>query len=254
MLDQAIKESQKAGDRYFHSFHNVWDLLIAVAKDDRAGEIMCIIDALDECEGNGKKMLVESLNSFYLSEERHSAKLKFLVTSRPYFDIRQSFDHRTIRLAGEDESESIKGEIDLVIKHSVQEMGSSLRLSSETQSLLQSRLLSIENRTYLWLHLTMSHIKQSLGVNTPQKMSKVIDETPHTIYDAYETILDKSPFPEEARRLLHIVVAAVRPLTLEEMNMAFNLNSERRPMTREEVDLDPLDTFPNYIKDVCGLL
>jgi len=244
LLDIAVQVLRREGEQYFCSFHNSWKLLVEVAQDPRAGETICGIDALDECEG---------YEYILLHERTTRCTTKFLVTSRPYFVIEQSLDHRTIRLAGEDESESIKQEIDLVIKHSVGRIAFSLKLDSMTQELLQRRLLSIMNRTYLWLHLTLNHIKQSLGVNTPKKMEKFIDEMPQTVYDAYETILKRSPRAEEARKLLHIVIAAVRPLTLIEMNMALNIDDKGRQRSREEVDLDPLDTFPIYIKNICGL-
>ena len=75
---------------------------------------------------------------------------------------------------------------------------------------------------------------------------------PNEIYDAYEAMLDRSPQPGRAMKLLHIVVAAVRPLSLREMNMALNI--EACHQSREEVDLDSEVAFRTYIKNLCGLL
>lgn len=71
-------------------------------------------------------MLIKALENFCFHQKALSTKsrLKILVTSRPYFEIRRNFDQLlkasiNIELAGSDELASIKEEIDLVIKHRV---------------------------------------------------------------------------------------------------------------------------------------
>lgn len=72
-------------------------------------------------------------------------------------------------------------------------------------------------------------------------MRVFVDELPRTINQAYEAMLLRCPQPELARKLLHIILAAVRPLTSCEMNVVFNI--ERGQRSREEVDLYPEDAF-----------
>ena len=74
---------------------------------------------------------------------------------------------------------------------------------------------------------------------------------PSTIFEAYEHILKNSPMPDDTRRLLHIILAAVRPLTLREMNIALHMKDDDR--SHEEIDLIPEERFPKYIKNICGL-
>lgn len=83
-----------------------------------------MLDALDKCNGQEQSRLIEGLENFCLHQRTSSSisRLRFLVTSRPYFDIRQGFNKLleasdNIELAGNDELASIKKEIDLVIKH-----------------------------------------------------------------------------------------------------------------------------------------
>jgi len=54
---------------------------------------------------------------------------------------------------GNDESASIKKEIDLVIKHRVTELAQENRLPQKVRDHLERRLLEIEHRIYLWLRL-----------------------------------------------------------------------------------------------------
>ena len=254
LLQKGVDVFKSRGTKMFDSFPILWELLLDIANDPEANEILCVLDALDECEEHEKKILINAVNRFYSSvgENKYNGRLKFLITSRPYYDIEQQFDNLIIRLAGEDETELIKQEIDLVIRDRVPRLATKMKLDPATASILQQRLLDTENRTYLWLHLILEDvIKRSLRVKTPKRMEQFFKEIPATVYDAYDHILKRSPDPDDARKLLHIVLAAERPLTLREMNMALNIEEGQR--SREEVDLIAEDTFPSYIKNICGL-
>lgn len=138
----------------------MWHLLLTVAQHPEAGEIVCIVDALDECQEKDKDIFIHSLNDLYSSQNNFESQLKFLVASRPYYDIEESFDRNTIRLAGEDESESIKHEIDLVIKDRVPKIASRKNMDCKTSAALRDRLLKTENRTYLWPHPTLDGVEK----------------------------------------------------------------------------------------------
>lgn len=83
-------------------------------------------------------------------------------------------------------------------------------------------------------------------------MRVFVDELPRTINQAYEAMLLRCPQLELARKLLQVILAAVRSLTLCEMNMVFSIENGQR--SREEVDLCPEDAFGTYVKNLCGLL
>ena len=254
LLQKGVDVFKSRGAKMFDSFPVLWELLLEIAQDPDANEILCVLDALDECEEHDKNVLIKSINRLYSSvgENIYNGRLKFLITSRPYDDIEQQFGNLVIRLAGEDETELIKQEIDLVIKDRVPRLATTMKLDPTTASILQQRLLDTESRTYLWLHLILEDvIKRSLRIKTPKRMQQFFKEIPATVYDAYDHILKRSPEPDDARKLLHIILAAERPLTLREMNMAFNI--EEGQISREEVDLMAEDTFPSYIKNICGL-
>ncbi|KAL9076312.1 MAG: hypothetical protein Q9161_001028 [Pseudevernia consocians] len=253
LLKKATEFYRSLGTNMMTSFVNLWELFLSIAQDQEAGEVLCILDALDECKEGGRKQLIDALNKFHASIKPTDGRLKILVTSRPYIHIEHRFDDSTtIRLAGEDESEQIGKEIDLVIRASVPRIATQLKMDCPTQSVLQQKLLATSNRTYLWLHLILEDVvTRSLEVDTPKRMEKFLKKLPATIYEAYEHMLIQSPKPEQARTLLHIVLAATRPLTLKEMNMALNI--EKGQKSSEEVDLQPDGTFPAYIKNICGL-
>ena len=252
LMGRSVESFRRNGSGYFHSFQNSWALLVEAAQDASADEVVCILDALDECEDGGRLTLIESLNTLFSAKEIPGSKFKFLVTSRPYYDIEQRFDELTVRLTGEDETGLIQQEIDFVIRDRIPRIKSRLQLDTETESTLEKRLLATEHRMYLWLHLILEEIERSLGVHTSRRMAKFLDTMPSTVYEAYEKILDRSSNPEKARKLLQMVVVAVHPLTLREMNMALNIEPGQK--SRDDVDLDPEERMRSYITNLCGLL
>lgn len=221
-----------------------------------AGNVTCILDALDECDEHVQ--LIEALEDFCLRHRsRFSAsKLKFLLTSRPYFDIRTRFNRLlqasdNIELAGNDESASIKTEIDLVIKYKVAQFASGTRLKKSVSNHLVKRLLETENRTYLWLRLIWEIIEKSLS-GTTTAMNKLIDELPSSIQDSYETLLRKCPDAPFAKKVLQILLVACRPLKLEEIDHAINVNEQTSSYADLELEGSPQlqQTLPSR----CGLM
>ena len=60
----------------------MWTILETAAKDPTAGEIVCVLDALDEYDQNELPFLTEKIEKFLKdSQYNKMAHLKFLVTS-----------------------------------------------------------------------------------------------------------------------------------------------------------------------------
>ena len=166
----------------------------------------------------------------------------------------------TISLKGEYESEKISQEIDLVIDYQIPRISKVRNLKPDVQQGLKEHLKEIPHGTYLWLHLILDVIRKSLD-STFKRLKRLIDNLPRTVEDAYEKILeniDDSDNRKLARRLLHITVAALKPLTLEEMNIALtideNLQSEENfYQSVDDLDLESKESFRNKIRNMCGL-
>jgi ankyrin repeat domain-containing protein 50 len=119
------------------------------------------------------------------SSARTHSQIKFLVTSRPYYDIERRFaelteSFPTIRPQGEKESEAISREINIVIKWKVSELRRRLNLDDTEKLLLESELLSMAHRTYLWLKLILEVIHDEIGT-TKKRLKQIIGTLPSTI-------------------------------------------------------------------------
>ena len=76
------------------------------------------------------------------------------MTSRPYTQIVSEFrdllaDFPHIHIPGEEQSDKIRAEIDLVIEHRVNRLADQKGLTKNIKLYLLERLRGIENRTYL---------------------------------------------------------------------------------------------------------
>ncbi|KAK0708278.1 hypothetical protein B0H67DRAFT_472200, partial [Lasiosphaeris hirsuta] len=238
------------------SFDELWEVLILASQDESAGEIVCILDAFDECREEEQSMLAQALCKMYRTENNFN--LKFLITSRPLGTIRRGFQPLDIpglpvvHLSGESdiERDKITREIDIYIHARVQNIRDLQKLNPDEEQLLLQGLLRTPNRTYLWVYLTMDLVQDDRGINKAG-IRKVVSSLPPTVDSAYEGILNRSYDAEEAKKLLHVVVAAVRPLTLAEMAVALALQPSHR--SYEDLDLKADERFREYVRDLCGL-
>ncbi|PON29848.1 hypothetical protein TGAM01_v201214 [Trichoderma gamsii] len=253
--DNVLRQFVTGGETFFNSFAELWKTLIQISKAQSAGEIICIFDAIDECEDQGRSQLAQELCKLY--DAANDFHLKFLLTSRPYGKIHRGFRPLevpglpVIHLSGEQEDEvrKISQEIDVFIRFKVQEMGKRRKLLEEEQNLLLQELMKIPHRTYLWVYLTLDLIEGDIIVD--QTIFNAASCIPETVDEAYERILSKSCDFEQAKKILHIVSAAARPLTLKEMNLALAL--QKCHQSNNNIKLKPEERFHQELRDICGL-
>ncbi|KAK6512805.1 hypothetical protein TWF506_008971 [Arthrobotrys conoides] len=260
LSETVIEQFEIAGEEFTDSFSELWNILLLAAQNEEAGEIVCVLDAIDECKD--KSQLIQKLHQLYSTETNFN--LKFLVTSRPYREIRQVFQSLKAlgssfaHISGEDESEmdQISQEIGVFIEAKVQDIGDKLKLTNTEKEFLLERFRHTPNRTYLWVHLALDSIEREIKANNNITKNRMIEITsqlqlPTTLDEAYEEVLSRSSNPEQAKKLLQIVVAVARPLTLQEMNLALALDDSHQ--SYKSLDLTPEERFRDDIRDLCGL-
>ena len=261
LITHGLPSHRSYGDNLKNKFSELWEILIKAAEDPEAGEIVCILDALDECEHTEREELIRELVSFVSRTEtrrNRSFPLKFLVTSRHYGDIEGNFEplfevSTFVRFDGNDKSHVIAEEINLVIDAKIPEIAK--HFTAEQRESIRKRLKEMDNRTYLWLFLTIDIIKGSRSqYSKKSSIDKLLLNLPPRISDAYERILDRSSDKDLARILLQLIVATTRPLSLAEANVALTLaTQEPPPGSYKEVDLWPRSNFEFIVQDICGL-
>ena len=257
LLHHAIPSWRKYGPKLPHETEELWRILLSAATDSAAGDVICVLDALDECESQGRLTLIDRLKRFRNSPTTaRTSTLKFLVTSRPYENIKDQWTGMevgisTIWLRGEEKNDDIRKEIDLVVEAWVKKISDTRNLPQNVQDSLEAKLKQMNNRTYLWLYLVMEEIQGSLK-RTPKAYDRILHTIPSTVEEAYEKILSKSTNRQETEYLLHIIVAATRPLTLKEIDVAFSIITQGGCQSFNDLDLDK-DNTETRIRNLCGL-
>ena len=259
LVKHALPAFRLNGAKLPQLFDDLWDILLLATSDPQAGTTICLLDALDERSESDRKLLVQKLAK-YCSEAKSIAQFVLLTTSRPNTPIgdevwRFDVDPASIQLMGENEAEveAISVEIGLVIKEKVKQFNNLRRrrgIDDDTHVSILENLNSVENRTYLWVSLIFPELEKHAGLSR-KKLLTAIQTLPKTVDEAYEKILSHSSDFELARKMLHIVLEAVRPLTVAEMNIAFSVNAHSRCI--DDLDLEPETSFQVTIRELCGL-
>ncbi|KAJ5560454.1 hypothetical protein N7513_002853 [Penicillium frequentans] len=251
----AVQPWEKTGDALRKDVDELWQILIT-ATSAISCQTICVFDALDECQYKHQGRLIENLQTFHQNprSSTQNSYLKFLITSRPYDHIQHHFRTITdlfphIHIKGEGENDKIHDEINLVVKARVRE----LSLPPDVHQGVEQQLLQMEHRTYLWLHLAIDDIRTTFECSVrPEQI--FITLVPRSVNAAYEKILSRAPADqmEIVKKILEIIVAARRPLTIQEMAMALGMATCPEARTTKQACLDE-SHLDKKLRRLCGL-
>lgn len=258
--DDVLKRFDRDGERLFTTFETLWELLTEIASKppgSSQGGLLYVLNAVHEC--SNRIVLLKALSRLYATTTKTSW-LKFLVTSRPYLAIRTELHtleraQPTIHLSGESEEEvdKISHEIAIVVKQRIDQIAQRFQLSGLLRKELSVKMSTFPNRTYLWAYLAFADIEHGNYLSA-EDLRRRIERISPTIEEAYDKILSRSEDSEQVRRILHLVLAAERPLILQEMatGLAFGSGSYRN-LTELERDTLTSDQFRVSMREACGL-
>ncbi|PWW74705.1 hypothetical protein C7212DRAFT_283300 [Tuber magnatum] len=246
----AEQEFKAKGKGFTEEVGALWDILVKAVADKGCGDVICVVDALDECEEGALAPLIRHITGLPKSQTP-DIPLKFLVTSRPYHRIEIELvpTETTIRLKGEDEVTAVTTDVNRVIDEGVENLESYWGQPGEL-GYLRKRLQLSADRTFLWVSLILEILRNTVNASRAELMN-IVSTTPANLDKLYTKILSKSTDYDKARRVLNIVVAAARPLTLDEMNIAFAVRREHKSICDMQSNLSP--DFEKTVKNVCGL-
>ncbi|KAB5566553.1 hypothetical protein GE09DRAFT_1187085 [Coniochaeta sp. 2T2.1] len=257
LIDHAMDRFGADGDGLPRSTTSLWAIFCEAVRDRRAGQVIVVLDALDECDESEFKNLMFSMKHYFDFRKPGADNLRFLLTRRPYEQIASSFVHlsdafpHSIRIPGEDESETISQEINRVIEYRVEQLAVEKRIPEHVKDALLQRLLSVPHRTYLWVHLVFDYLRTEDFKKTPKGVQSAVATLPKTVEQAYERISSRSKDRTMVRKVLSIILAATRPLSVSEMNVAVNI--EETSQSLDDLDLEEEENFKTRLRSWCGL-
>ncbi|PYH46395.1 uncharacterized protein BP01DRAFT_414904 [Aspergillus saccharolyticus JOP 1030-1] len=253
LIKYAMQEYRKDGTALVNSTESLWKVLRNAIGDLESGTIIIVLDALDECSESDLPDLVRNVEDQFRGGQ---GKLKYLLTCRPYESIVSRFSNLlhtfpNIRIPGEEESEIISYEVNHVIAHKINQLSQKKNLSSEVREKLDEELRKTPHRTYLWVYLVFNYLEEEDFKKTAKGAESALKKLPRSVNAAYEQILNKSKDYLIVRKVLSIILAASRPLTLLEMNIAVNVDETLHSV--DDLDLESEGDFKSRLRTLCGL-
>jgi ankyrin repeat protein len=256
LIQHAMKQYEKDGEGMVNSTKSLWTILQDAMQGQQAGPVIILLDALDECLATEFEDLMRNIKTQSLKCQSSHSRIKYLMTTRPYEQIVARFQglfnsFTCIHIPGEEEFEAIGQEVNHVIKHRVGLLAEEMRLTNEVKDHLTNCLIRTEHRTYLWVYLVFDHIETEGFKKTKKGIEEATKSLPRTVNEVYERILAKSRDQGTVRRALAMILAASRPLTLSELNLA--LEVEETTQSTQDLDLEDEEDFKERLRSSCGL-
>ncbi|GKT55468.1 ankyrin repeat protein [Colletotrichum tofieldiae] len=274
-----------------HNPENVdklWAAFVTSVEHATARPTICILDGIDECEPRPRGLLLRCISDHFASQDRlpktqQASKLRVLIASRPENQIKVSLDRRPranrsqtldtpsepydmIRLRAEDETEAISDDVSKVIKARIDDLidrGFPVVLLEN----LQIELIKRADRTFLWVSLVLSLLEEKVEGGASRRELDDILRT-RDIYSIYAELLASRPDLPKARKMLNLILAAAKPLTVEEVSIALAVVTESEQpshrqglprkakgpgkLTFNDVEYELVYPFENHLKHICG--
>ncbi|KAH7146440.1 hypothetical protein EDB81DRAFT_584616, partial [Dactylonectria macrodidyma] len=273
LISHALKKFEGTPSHVFGRFSTLWPVLVSSVDDASANDIVWVLDGLDECEPKSLRQFITTFSNFFDSRSSTESQLsktslKIILLSRPNSLMQQILglfadkdlirvEHNNkFRLAGEDESQAITADILQFAQRKINDLASASALPGEVLERLEKRLVVGADFTFLWISLVIKMVEDSTvngisvaGVESILNTSSLDDVYRHLLLGTSRTHLKKT------RKLLSIILASARPLTIEEMCVAVEVEADYSDPRTESVQLLGRllhRPFDNHVRQLCG--
>lgn len=234
----------------------LWVVLAESTKDCVPGDFTIVFDGFDECEPDSANKLCQKLSQYFTNT---SPRLKFFITTRPLVSVEQPFnfpgavvlnleeDTHCLKHISKDIGQVVTARFESFAQQSIQDVA----LRQELLELVRPK----EERTYLFVKLLFDYLELRMRDDVPRVSRgwiSVFKTLPATVKEAYVEFLSRvrDCHREDVRRLFQIVVAAARPLTLREVNIALNIRDCRNG-SKYGLGLQDENCFRSWILSAC---
>ena len=229
-LRKRYDETGKSVFKDANAWISMLDIFTNIILDPHIKATCLIVDALDECITDLPKLLDLIIHTSSLS-----ARIKWLLSSRNEIHIEQklrSIDAQArLSLELKENAEQVSRAVDVYIDDKLS------RLESLEDDSLRNQVRDILRRkadgTFLWVALIVQELEKPESWDPLQ----VVEEAPSGLNQLYNRMVDQikrltKRNSEICCRLLSIVSAAYRPLSLTEMGSLCGLSGDVSTLTR----------------------
>ncbi|KAJ4003133.1 hypothetical protein NW766_012451 [Fusarium irregulare] len=272
LVSTCQEEIHAHGSALTSDFLPLWKVFKKLVDFPNERQIVCVLDGLDACVQPERKLFTKLLKDFLKYGLGRRPSIKFLITTREDLETLEEFQGITTSLAltfnkdmdnsgasrgmgqGTETDLQIRRDFDLVMEYDVNALVTKKGLSSTTYETITYALgaLRPEPTTYIWMSQMINDLSQNL-IDTPERWQTILNSDPQSLFQQYEAMLQGISGEEVrwTRTLFHLVLAAEKPLTLHEMNIAMHVRGRRNAYTEAEIGLPSDESFQKWIILTC---
>jgi hypothetical protein len=219
------------------SFDALWTILIEFGQDT-SREVYCIIDALDECESDSQQTVLDQINDSFAIPRPYG--IHFLITSRPYPEIREQLLHFTHQnLASytavkEDLKAMIRGKVKILSERKNYPM----KVAERVSHILDEKA----EGTFLWVGIVCAELLKVQSRNAVQMLQNL----PVGLHALYRSLLSTAlgascEDQKTVLEMLKLVAFTRRPLSVAELCAVCDLYPNDDDDSRLQFTTDLID-------------
>ena len=196
-----------------------------------------IIDAIDECKSGSE------LVPLLLKAAEIGGIHVFITSRKPIISYIHPVPSRPAIISATVEPDDTKVDIQLFLTKNLRGIPA-LTTKIDAPNSVEEIIWTKSSGCFLWVHLVLSELRQ---VHTTTEVIEVLESVPSDMTELYGRILDsmsRMPYGIRlAKAILSWTACATRPLTIEELHFAL------------EIDMnDTVNSVPEAIESTCGQL
>ena len=212
-------------DSLFTNFHSLWRVFHGIVKDPEAGEVICLVDALDECEKESRQLFLTEFTKLFCSQQSKKRVVKSIITSRRENDIVESLTAASPAIQNiQVDTGRVNNDLSKFINLKVDELSNKKKYQPKQKNIIKRSLIEKAGGTFLYVALVLQDLqKAKIFSQVKQKLQGL----PLDLNDIYDRILGQidADCKETAKLVLRWVAVARRPLTVDELAMAHILGT-----------------------------
>ncbi|PLB49796.1 hypothetical protein P170DRAFT_426662 [Aspergillus steynii IBT 23096] len=250
---RTLKDIKKLKKKEIRLLNNkVWKIISRISRHHR---VTIVLDGLDESDQFNRKRLLDRIGRF--QSDFPDARVKFLLTTRPLSDLTDELEWCILNLDDDVDCRSaLRSDILHVAKVKLENLAKDKGISRPKTEELLKILQCHQHSTYLFVKLLFIYVQKFPAFD--QDWAEVFKTVPTTVYQAYKALLetvseDDIPY---VRAIIQIVLAATRPLSVMELQIAvkLTLRERRHCETEDDLSLHSDWLMENIVRQKCGFL
>ncbi|PKK48900.1 hypothetical protein CI102_6562 [Trichoderma harzianum] len=200
------------------------DMLLNILRDPKVGDIVFVVDALDECETDSDELLD------FITKYASLPRVKWIISSRNNLNIQQKLEpfirSGILTLELKANAETVSNAVDIYIGHRISRLRS-VHHNQGQRDELRDALREKANGTFLWVSLVMKELEDVQS----WEVTEVVKEMPMDLSAVYRRMISQIRHQRRGNakfcwKILSTIFTAYYPLNLGELGILAGLPNE----------------------------